>query len=63
MGDALGALPFKFFWLGILSLLGLPLYANVLLNPKKADISKVYSLIYLNYVVFVGGMILLFFWQ
>ena len=63
LGNAFGVLPFKFFWLGVLSLLALPLYANVLLNPKKADISKVYVLVYLNYIVFVGGMILLFFWQ
>ena len=61
IGRASGWLPFKFFLLGALSMIALPLYAGALMNPKSADIGKMYNIVYINYIVFIAGMIILFF--
>lgn len=54
-----GVLPFKFIWLVLGSLLLLPLYWNTMKDPQKMNMQFVYKLIYLHYILFIAGFILL----
>lgn len=53
-------LPIEFLWLAGLSLLALPLYLNVLKDPTKMDMNRMYIIVYLHYLLFVAGFVLLF---
>lgn len=55
----LGVLPFRFILLAFGSLALLPFYLNSLKDPKKADIQKLYRMIYIHYLLFIIGFILL----
>ncbi|MBI5553915.1 MAG: UbiA family prenyltransferase [Candidatus Diapherotrites archaeon] len=53
-------LPFKFIWLGILSMASIPLvYKEALLNPQKMDIRGMHTQIYVHYLLFMAGFIAL----
>jgi len=53
-------LPLEFLWLAGLSLLALPLYLNVLKDPTKMDMNRMYIIVYLHYLLFVFGFVVLF---
>ena len=56
----IGVLPFRFIWLSVLSFLFIPLYLNALKDPQGMDIEKMHRLVYLHYIGFMIGFILLF---
>ncbi|HLD58977.1 MAG TPA: UbiA prenyltransferase family protein [archaeon] len=58
----LGFWPKRFFILGLLSLLAFPMYKSAMRNPEKIDMKKMYWMIYLHYLLFIFGLIILFYW-
>jgi len=56
-----GYLPFCYLYYGLLMLFPLPLYKNALLNPEKIDIRRMYFVLYIHYILFILGLILLMF--
>lgn len=50
----LGFLPLKFASLIFLSLIFAPFYSQVLTEPTKANIKKLYKLVYLHYLIFIA---------
>ena len=56
-----GYLPFCYLYYGLLMLLPLPLYKNALLNPEKINIKRMYFVLYIHYILFILGLILLMF--
>jgi len=56
----LGFWPFRFLSIGLLSLLALPVYKNAMKNPQGIDMKKMYWIIYVHYLLFIAGMLLLF---
>jgi len=61
MPEFLGVLPLKFFSLVILSAFFLPFYLPAFFNPTKADIKKLYKILYFHYFLFILGFLLLLF--
>ena len=57
----LGSLPIEFFYWGAINVLPLPLYWNMLKDPEKADLKKMYNYLYSHYAVFLFGILWLFF--
>jgi len=55
------ALPIKFIWLAILSILTVPFYLPALTDPQKMNMEKMYKLIYFHYIFFILGFIILYF--
>lgn len=53
-------LPITYFWLGMAMLLAAPLYKNALKNPQKIDLKKMYHIVYIQYLVFIAGFVLLY---
>ena len=56
-----GYLPFSYLLYGLFMLTPLPLYKDALLNPQKADIKKMYFILYAHYIAFIIGLIVLMF--
>ncbi len=54
-----GTLPFEYFFLGVASMIPLPLYWTALKNPQKMNMEFVYKLIYAHYVFFIIGFVAL----
>lgn len=55
-----GYLPWYFLLYGLLMLAPLPYYKKALKDPQNIDVKKMYHLLYVHYVVFIAGFILLF---
>jgi len=51
----------KFLFLGLLSLLALPLYYNALKQPEQAEMRKMYKIIYFHNLLFIAGFVLFYF--
>ncbi len=54
-------LPLRYLLLGIAMLLPAPLYKTALKRPQEIDMHKMYRVIYLHYLGFIIGFILLYF--
>ncbi len=58
---SLGVLPLHFLILIIASLLLTPVYYNSIRHPTKMNMQKMYSYIYIHYLAFIMGFIVLFY--
>ncbi|MFH1240446.1 MAG: UbiA family prenyltransferase [Candidatus Diapherotrites archaeon] len=58
--ESLGELPLRFAWLVILSLLATPLYWTSLKKPQGMNMKKMYRLVYVHYLLFILGFIIIF---
>ncbi|MDD5148502.1 MAG: UbiA family prenyltransferase, partial [Candidatus ainarchaeum sp.] len=56
----LGFWPLRFLILGALSLFSIPLYRPALTNPEKSDMKKMYKILYVHNLLFIIGMIILY---
>ena len=55
-----GHLPIHFLLYGLVMLLPLPFYGKAMKDPEKADITKMYFILYTHYTLFILGFILMF---
>jgi len=56
---SLTVLPITYLYWGLAMLLGAPLYKTALKNPQKINHDKMYWLIYIQYMIFIVGFILI----
>jgi len=59
----LGWLPIRYIWLAVLSLFSLPVYKTALLAPQKINMKKMYWIVYIHYLLFIVGFIVLYLWE
>jgi len=57
----LTVLPITYLYLGLAMLLGLPLYKTALTRPQEINMEKMYRIIYAQYLVFIAGFVLLYY--
>lgn len=55
-----GSLPAKYLWLAVGSLLLVPLYWRPMKKPEKANMEKIYRILYFHYLLFIGGFLFLY---
>jgi len=59
--DFLGFLPLKYVLLPLITLLFVPFYKPAIKRPEKADIKKMYRLMYFHYALFIVLLVALYF--